>query len=1016
MQRIGESRWRPLELCYWPDQGALPAKGKEYPGLGYKRLRDKPPKSQEQQQQPAEAHQGQHLVQRSKVTYARLPKPPHSQDSVELALGRAEAAATQVYEELIGMLQLEQAAGKPLNAPAGVNAAELLGQMTHKATRALVQLGRGSLRGRTPAAPAASVTTQEVTSTSTSGSHDTSTGPRETAPGADAAASAMCGLTTEVKEAMHTLTQLLDEHVKRKSTRTRLLHMFFNGKPVMRRRAALKLANPTITKWLMHKTTQAKQLVRAYVQAVELDIAANQDNSMEDMPDAAQQPPPAPASAAPAATSAAPQAPSAQPASAAQQPAAAAAATRLTQLRPVAVVVPPNTTTHDRINHLERENRSLKQKQVNNYKAKALPVIAKENLAKVTVSISRLEAERAAAQASAAQLLAAGSSLMEVSAALDRINTDLAKQRQAKLHYEKSPDFDAATQYVFEQAQLQAKEPLAAEQAARQAAEEQLGNTQQQLHEAQVFIEHLQRQVADERQQRERAQNDLAQLRADDKAASQRLQQLRRQISVHKATIASDKTGLLAIVTNNYDHLRVTERITPDRVHDPAFQERVAMCLVDEQLLGPVPRNTPPGQFAQQHEDMAVDPDNTSCPDPAGTSRPRPPKPTFEPLPPPSSIMPEEYRVVSEERERDFTKHFAPQLHAMRKDYDLSITRFNADEAWNHKAMGFGADYRQWQSLMCHYATKASDPPQSKEQSHKPHTVKTGLPAKFSGASGQFAEDAIFLFLDYLTGNNIPQPDWPSHFLPLLEGKALQAWLSVAQPLRLSGGTPTWELMRDTLTKAFPCGDRAMQARKLLHTIKQQTRTPEYLRYFRMLVARAGEPTPTDRDLLLWYMRGLKSSIADQCKVNPATGKPWDSFEALAEYSCAIDTYTRDTDTDKPVRANLAHTKGRTLRRSSSQISLRPSHSQVPNKRAASEAGDYGGKHRGSGRGGRHNNGKHGNDHSGGGRGGGQGGGSGRGGGGGRGRGRGGRHDNGGYRNKNGNDASGSDAPKADAK
>ncbi|KAJ9505086.1 hypothetical protein QJQ45_030476 [Haematococcus lacustris] len=37
MQRIGESRWRPLELCWWPDQGALPAKGKEYPGLGYKR-------------------------------------------------------------------------------------------------------------------------------------------------------------------------------------------------------------------------------------------------------------------------------------------------------------------------------------------------------------------------------------------------------------------------------------------------------------------------------------------------------------------------------------------------------------------------------------------------------------------------------------------------------------------------------------------------------------------------------------------------------------------------------------------------------------------------------------------------------------------------------------------------------------------------------------------------------------------------------------------------------------------
>ncbi|KAJ9519126.1 hypothetical protein QJQ45_007682 [Haematococcus lacustris] len=55
MQRIGESRWRPLELCYWPEQGALPAKGKEYPGVGYKRLRDKPPKAQQQQQQPAVA-------------------------------------------------------------------------------------------------------------------------------------------------------------------------------------------------------------------------------------------------------------------------------------------------------------------------------------------------------------------------------------------------------------------------------------------------------------------------------------------------------------------------------------------------------------------------------------------------------------------------------------------------------------------------------------------------------------------------------------------------------------------------------------------------------------------------------------------------------------------------------------------------------------------------------------------------------------------------------------------------
>ncbi|KAJ9523404.1 hypothetical protein QJQ45_005309 [Haematococcus lacustris] len=46
MQRIEESKWRPLELCWWPDLTALTAKGKEYSGLGYKRLQDRPAESQ----------------------------------------------------------------------------------------------------------------------------------------------------------------------------------------------------------------------------------------------------------------------------------------------------------------------------------------------------------------------------------------------------------------------------------------------------------------------------------------------------------------------------------------------------------------------------------------------------------------------------------------------------------------------------------------------------------------------------------------------------------------------------------------------------------------------------------------------------------------------------------------------------------------------------------------------------------------------------------------------------------
>ncbi|KAJ9531295.1 hypothetical protein QJQ45_006740 [Haematococcus lacustris] len=68
MQRIGESKWQPLELCYWPDQGALPAKGKEYPGLGYKRVRDKPPKTW-----PAVAH----AMKGKKRKGADQPKQPN---------------------------------------------------------------------------------------------------------------------------------------------------------------------------------------------------------------------------------------------------------------------------------------------------------------------------------------------------------------------------------------------------------------------------------------------------------------------------------------------------------------------------------------------------------------------------------------------------------------------------------------------------------------------------------------------------------------------------------------------------------------------------------------------------------------------------------------------------------------------------------------------------------------------------------------------------------------------------
>ncbi|KAJ9525679.1 hypothetical protein QJQ45_003493 [Haematococcus lacustris] len=49
LQRAGEAKWRPLELCRWQYRGRLPAQGKEYPALGFKMLRERAPKAQAQQ-------------------------------------------------------------------------------------------------------------------------------------------------------------------------------------------------------------------------------------------------------------------------------------------------------------------------------------------------------------------------------------------------------------------------------------------------------------------------------------------------------------------------------------------------------------------------------------------------------------------------------------------------------------------------------------------------------------------------------------------------------------------------------------------------------------------------------------------------------------------------------------------------------------------------------------------------------------------------------------------------------
>ncbi|KAJ9526190.1 hypothetical protein QJQ45_009654 [Haematococcus lacustris] len=49
LQRAGEAKWRPLELCRRKHRARLPAKGKAYPALGFKKLRGRAPEAQAQQ-------------------------------------------------------------------------------------------------------------------------------------------------------------------------------------------------------------------------------------------------------------------------------------------------------------------------------------------------------------------------------------------------------------------------------------------------------------------------------------------------------------------------------------------------------------------------------------------------------------------------------------------------------------------------------------------------------------------------------------------------------------------------------------------------------------------------------------------------------------------------------------------------------------------------------------------------------------------------------------------------------
>ncbi|KAJ9517460.1 hypothetical protein QJQ45_024918 [Haematococcus lacustris] len=102
LQWAGESKWRPLELCRWPHRGRLPAQGKQYPALGFKKLRDRAPKAQAQQH-VAQQHLPNELVLLDELRIKLGPQPPTDRllHHIRASRGKLHWSVNSYFRELM---------------------------------------------------------------------------------------------------------------------------------------------------------------------------------------------------------------------------------------------------------------------------------------------------------------------------------------------------------------------------------------------------------------------------------------------------------------------------------------------------------------------------------------------------------------------------------------------------------------------------------------------------------------------------------------------------------------------------------------------------------------------------------------------------------------------------------------------------------------------------------------------------------------------------------------------------
>lgn len=165
--------------------------------------------------------------------------------------------------------------------------------------------------------------------------------------------------------------------------------------------------------------------------------------------------------------------------------------------------------------------------------------------------------------------------------------------------------------------------------------------------------------------------------------------------------------------------------------------------------------------------------------------------------------------------------------------------------------------------------------------------VRIPKPPLFSGSESQRWDDYYYVFENYLLGNNIARHQWVAHATAFLTDRALTAWTAASTQARRASTPITWDLFVTTLSCAFTHSDRALEARKQLHTLRQTRGLHAFVRHFKLLVSQCST-APSQHDLVLFFFNGLSPQLQSMCRSDPRTGSFWDTVDALINHAIVV--------------------------------------------------------------------------------------------------------------------------------